>query len=454
MATKPAERLQLDLSEYKKLDSLQAGHIRHFHNLASQLDGEWHHMGSKEAQQEFLDAFRYQISAMAYSASVAHYHRLPAARSIFKPLIRRLIHKMLLPEVWAYCGHFLLMTSLYAMLFDDDEFEQPNSLTFEWSPLLWGLGPETFHYDTPSLQAAILAEMERNKWVGVCCEPNNVFAVCNQFPLIAIRYNDVRDGTNKIEDVLIKYRKAWDEKGMVSPSGLYMDWLFLKQDRAAPPTDIGFSACQSVAEEYRRIGVTENTRTHDTSTLARACAEAAKQPASLFPFHKPSFGYVGLLQHAENCLRPIWEKGGLFYPRNDVQSDKEAVAHMDPYTGNAAIAYARLNVKDGQKIMWETPWTRKHLEKQPWINGIDLSQGIDCLRSIWGGEKEVLAVTLKTWNSSSVAINITAKNIASGVWAVYIDGELAKTNLVEHRGLTVAVTVASKEVDVVFKKLN
>lgn len=216
MATKSAERLQLDLSEYKKLDNLQAGHIRHFHNLVSQPDGEWHHMGSKEAQQEFLDAFRYQISAMAYSASVVHYHRLPAARSIFKPLIRRLIHKMLLPEVWAYwyltsqsgsftdprrtelrkpwsnpvvrenimySGHLLLMTSLYAMLFDDDEFEQPNSLTFEWSPLFWGLGPETFHYDTRSLQAAILAEMERNKWVGVCCEPNNVFVVCNQFPV-------------------------------------------------------------------------------------------------------------------------------------------------------------------------------------------------------------------------------------------------------------------------------
>jgi hypothetical protein len=25
--------------------------------------------------------------------------------------------------------------------------------------------------------------MEKNKWMGVCCEPNVVFVVCNQFPV-------------------------------------------------------------------------------------------------------------------------------------------------------------------------------------------------------------------------------------------------------------------------------
>ncbi len=39
-----------------------------------------------------------------------------------------------------YSGHLLLMTSLYAMLFDDDEFEQPGSLTFKLRNLSWGLG--------------------------------------------------------------------------------------------------------------------------------------------------------------------------------------------------------------------------------------------------------------------------------------------------------------------------
>jgi hypothetical protein len=204
---------------YPKLSKEQAGHIRHFQNLAFQPDGEWRHMGTQEPMQEFLDAYRYQLAVMTYSAAVTHYHRLPALRSIFKPLIRQLIHKMLRREVWGYwfntshggpltnpaqkslrtpwadpivkenimySGHLLMMTSLYAMLFDDDEFEKPGSLVFQWNPLFWGMGPETFTYHNRSLQKAILAEMERNGWVGVCCEPNLVFVVCNQFPVSSI----------------------------------------------------------------------------------------------------------------------------------------------------------------------------------------------------------------------------------------------------------------------------
>ena len=82
-----------------------------------------------------------------------------------------------------YSGHLLLMTSLYAMLFDDDEFEKPGSLTFVWDPLFWGFGPEKYIYDNRSLQQVILRQMEENDWVGVCCEPNAVFVVCNQFPV-------------------------------------------------------------------------------------------------------------------------------------------------------------------------------------------------------------------------------------------------------------------------------
>lgn len=82
-----------------------------------------------------------------------------------------------------YSGHLLLMTSLYAMLFNDNEFEKPDSLVFDWDPLFLGLGPERFSYDNRSLQKAILAEMERNNCVGICCEPNAVFVVCNQFPV-------------------------------------------------------------------------------------------------------------------------------------------------------------------------------------------------------------------------------------------------------------------------------
>ncbi len=202
-------------SDYPKLDHKQAGHLRHFHNLVSQADGEWHHFGGLEGHQELDEAFRYQLATMAYATGVAHYHRLPAMRGAFKKLFRRIIHKMLLRHVWGYwyntsqsgfildpglpelrkqwadpvikenimySGHLLLMSSLYAMLFDDSEFEKEGSLTFRWDPLFWGRR-EDFAYDNRSLQKVIFQQMEENDWVGVCCEPNAVFVVCNQFPV-------------------------------------------------------------------------------------------------------------------------------------------------------------------------------------------------------------------------------------------------------------------------------
>lgn len=44
-----------NLSKYAKLSTEQVVHLRHFHNLISQSDGEWNFMGSQEPMQEFLD---------------------------------------------------------------------------------------------------------------------------------------------------------------------------------------------------------------------------------------------------------------------------------------------------------------------------------------------------------------------------------------------------------------
>jgi hypothetical protein len=76
-----------------------------------------------------------------------------------------------------------MMTSMYAMLFNDDKFEAEDSLVFNWNPVYWGFGPEKFSYTRSTLQDAIIAESERNGWIGVCCEPNMVFIACNQFPV-------------------------------------------------------------------------------------------------------------------------------------------------------------------------------------------------------------------------------------------------------------------------------
>jgi hypothetical protein len=49
-----------------------------------------------------------------------------------------------------------------------------------------------------------------------------------------MRYNDIRDGTNKVEDVLKKYEASLIKKGMLNDSGLYPSFFALKQRKALP----------------------------------------------------------------------------------------------------------------------------------------------------------------------------------------------------------------------------
>ena len=96
------KRLDADFIKEPRLTLEQCGHLRHFHNLASSKDGDWSFLGSQDSLQEHDTSYRYQISCMSYAAGAAHYHRLPAMRSMFKPLIRNLISKMMRREVWGY----------------------------------------------------------------------------------------------------------------------------------------------------------------------------------------------------------------------------------------------------------------------------------------------------------------------------------------------------------------
>ena len=49
-----------------------------------------------------------------------------------------------------------------------------------------------------------------------------------------MRYNDVRDGTNRVQDVLVKYKAALVEKGMFGQDGLYASFFALKQKKSVP----------------------------------------------------------------------------------------------------------------------------------------------------------------------------------------------------------------------------
>ncbi|KAK3291430.1 Rft protein-domain-containing protein [Chaetomium fimeti] len=456
--------LDLDLSRFPKLSREQAGHVRHFWNISTSIDGEWPHMGTQDPDQAFLDAYRYQLATMAYGAGVAHYHRLPAMRSLFQPLIRNLIRKMLRREVWSYwyltsqsgnrldpgleklrqpwadpvvrenimySGHLLMMTSLYAMLFDDDEFERPGSLTFEWDPLFWGMGPESFSYDNRSLQGAILKEMERGGWAGVANAFMNTWN--SEF---------VRDSYDK------------QALGFITNIDGHIELHH---------PAIGATIRQLVREEQADPSSAE--------TLQRARDKYLANRSAGFKYMQPLFGYVvewlselgkskelgALLSHADAHFSPTWDRGGLYYPRQDQVTDESCCwKFVDPFTGNAAIGYARLNVEDGQKKMWDKPWTRGSLAKYPWVDDLDLSQGVDCLRGCWVEEEQAMVISLRAWDGVDHKLDFSVKNLPAGHWGVYENGLL----LCEHqitKGDAVEVSTMvcrDREIDVVVVKLS
>ena len=151
----------------------------------------------------------------------------------------------------------------------------------------------------------------------------------------------------------------------------------------------------------------------DTVTKARA---TATPPAFKAPYALPEFGCVvqwvseigdtttldGLLADADMHLSPSWDNGGLHYPRCDGKTGTDGVErHMDPFTGNAAIGYARLNVSDGQRKMAEKPWTGEEVRSRAWIDGLDLGQGVDWVRAGWYdniGPKGAMVLTGRTWD--------------------------------------------------------
>ncbi|KAK5714300.1 hypothetical protein LTR17_017231 [Elasticomyces elasticus] len=196
----------------------------------------------------------------------------------------------------------------------------------------------------------------------------------------------------------------------------------------------------------------------------------------------------GLLDFVDEKLKPTWEKGGLYYPRNDRAWDEDMewthmgewsdwvwvcdisrdfelgvyelrafggiqLGGLDPFTGNAAIAYARLNVEDGQKRMWEQPWTSEVLSKRPYVDGVELGQGVNFLRGDWDEVAKAVVVTMRSWDGEVKGMRFVVKNLEAGEWVVWVDGKSVRSESVGKKGeIELNVEVGGEEVDVVVVK--
>jgi hypothetical protein len=401
------------------LDASQLGHLRHWDNLSRQLPHDWSLMQGKGAGEDDFGSYRFQLAYMIYGLALAHRHRLPAAPGVFRPTIQRLIDKLLMPDVWLYWrdvsrggmvmnAHLSegyheewdpvvrdnIMYSAYVQscallhdhLFADDRYAAPGALTFAHWSFFWGGEEKRFAYDRESLNEHLYWQMVENGYLGIACEPNCVFQICNQPAILGFRLHDVITGGDRAEEVVAGYQKAWADFGRLDDAGHY-NQMILEDSRVvapnaaqAPWVDAWCGALMNtwnrefVHENYPRqvadflepgtdgaisvrstpamnvMGRTVVNDTCDTGWVAAWASEMGDR-ATL----------DGILAHADRHMAPTRRDDGLYYPRNDTPTDADGHrTEIEPMTGNVLLGYARLNVPDGLHELYQHPWGPEH----------------------------------------------------------------------------------------------
>ena len=406
--------------DYPSLDNKQLGHIRHIVRLANQLPGEWSMMGSMEGTQEGDDALRYQLAYMTYALGLAHYHWLPAYRELYRDTSDKLIQKMLRTEVWniweltskgskvldpdmtelgegwidpvvkgntMYSGRLLVMVGMHTKLYADDKYQQPDSLTFKHEPYFRGIkGPQQFKYDFASLTKVIYDQMVENDWLGLECEPNAYFVVCNQYPIVGFRFFDQVNGTNLAAGSK-NYEEVWKEKGWVTDDKhIIIGWLIKQDHILAEPSGVIDAVTGLMMHSWNREFV-QNLYTRQKDTwIKRVSADKASIELNHYGASIGASGFASMtayaselgdtetknamLNYADHYFQPTWDNGAFYYPRNDQFFDEnDNTVFVTRVAGNALFAYARLNPGDGMWKLYNEPWGDEHYSS-PYISDV------------------------------------------------------------------------------------
>lgn len=409
------------------LDREQLGHLRHWDNLSRRLPNDWSLMHGKGVGQDDFNAYRFQLATMIYGLALAHRHRLPAAPGLFRPMIQRLIAKLLEPEVWLYWkdrsrggGVFNAHISLHEEwdpvirdnatysaylhstallhdhLFADDQYARPGSLTFRHWSIYWGGEEKRFAYDRHSLNESLYWQLAENGFLGIGCPPNCIYPVFTQPVLLGFRLHDLITGKNQVEHVLAAYERAWSGLGRLDASGHYTTMVLADTREVFPntvPEPWADAWCGTMMNTWNSEFVHEHYPRQVKDFLVRGpggtLCVPAPPPQEVGGHQLVSdtcdYGLVaawasemgdretldGLFAHAERYFSPAWADGGLYYPRNDTPTDAGGNrTEIEPMTGNVLLGYARLNVADGLRSIYQEPWDARHFA-EPAIVAVD-----------------------------------------------------------------------------------
>ncbi|MCP2637192.1 hypothetical protein K0817_011545 [Microbacterium sp. HD4P20] len=413
------------------LDAVQVGHLRHIRNLLTQLPGDWSHMGGRGPAQDDFGGLRYQLAYMTYALAVAHRNRLPAAPGVFKPLFEHAIEKLLSSDVWAYwrdtsrggapwnahlsdgyeetwnpvlrdnimySAYVQSIALTYHYLFQDDRYAQPGALTFTQYTPFWGGEGHSFAYDENSLNDHIYWLMAQSGYLGVACEPNCIFQMCNQPPILGFRMKDLIEGTSVAEQVTRDYEAAWQRFGRLDPDGHFYSFVLVDADIPIPNGDgaaggdAGVGALMSmwnrdvVAERYRDQLATYLVEGPDDTLSVKFAGLSSLFPPGVtpIPIDNADFGWTTawaaemgdaetlerLFRHVDRYMNPTIRDGGRYYPRNDTATDGDGNrTEVSPLEGNALYSWARLTVPSGLWTLYNVPLEPEHF-RNPAIIGV------------------------------------------------------------------------------------
>ncbi len=456
------------------LDDKQAGHVRRIFNLANQLPDDWSGMMARSTMQEDFGALRFQLAYMAFALGLTHVHRLPAAPGYFKKPFDQLIQKMLSPDVWTYwhyvstgnsprlnaslgelpaqwdpvikdnimySAYVQAMALLYHYLFRDGKYAEPGALTFRLRPLYWGQ-TKNFVYDEKSLNDHIYWSMVENGYLGVACEPNCIFQICNQVPLLGFRFHDLVYGTTLAKEATAGYLKAWADFGITTDQG-HFNMMVQEHERVVltpdeqPWVDFWLGSLMHawnpdfIKQYYPRQMARWSKPGPEGSLWIRP--QTIFEPDLQYLMSARDFGWgaiyasevgdtdtlVRLLDYADDYLNPQWQDGAYYFARQDQAYDGDGrFTVMDPHTGNALLAYARLNVPDGLRKLYETPLTNAHFNA-PTIAELDYR--VDLRAARYDADANCLTIALKAADAHTP---IVLSNVwGRGAWRLELDGQ-------------------------------
>jgi hypothetical protein len=447
--------------DYPSLSDKELGHVRWMVKIAMQPLGDWANMGGLEEGQEGLEAYRYQLGFMAYVLALAQYHKTPAYRELYQVAMDNLIRKMIRRDVWyywehtskgskmmnpalkekgpgwvdpvvekniMYSGHLINMLELYQMLYRDNKYDKPESVTFRWAV---GMDdPKLFQYDGNKLAAVIHKQFMENPLHMIECEINMAFPVCNQHPLLGLILYDHNHGTKLSMAARELMLKTFTEKKLLDPESRdFMQFFMVEQGMPVGPASPGNNAIVGMLMHAWSPTLVENLyRTHagkvdfaaDGTASVKGDSTVGMTSAAAFAAYAKEIGdqktAEGLIAWMEKNCSPEWIAGKYRYPRND---DKK----ITPLFGVMA-AIADLNVKNGILSIYSQPWNESRF-RQPFVSGVEYPRAV-VSQAYYDEKKDVLAVMLVSGEgggrTTSFAVNQLDK---SKTYSISKDGQIA-----------------------------